>query len=83
MVRVLKICASMGVIIAVFYLTDLRSVVSYLRGADLAWLTLSAGCLSLLIILMAWRWQMIARQMGFEMKIGPAIGEYYLSQLVN
>ena len=39
--------------------------------------------LSVQTVLSALRWKLTARQLGIRLGAGPAIGEYYLSQVVN
>lgn len=54
-----------------------------LASADLGWLALALGTLTVQTILSALRWQLTARQFGIRIGLGTAIHEYYLSQVVN
>jgi uncharacterized membrane protein YbhN (UPF0104 family) len=54
-----------------------------LAAADWRWLLLAMAALTAQTILSAFRWRLTARQLGISIGRGRAIGEYYLSQIVN
>jgi glycosyltransferase 2 family protein len=54
-----------------------------LRALDARWLGLALAITGLQFLLMAWRWWFIARQMQVPLRYVRALGEYYLSVLLN
>lgn len=79
----LKLAASMTVLAVLFAVMDTEAIVLRLRGADLAWLSVAVGVLTLLTFLMARRWQLTAHALGFALGYRRAVSEYYIAQLLN
>ena len=78
-----KLAVSAAVLGAVLALTPLADVAERLRAAQARWLVVAACCLWAVTLLMAWRWQRVARHVGLEIEYRQALREYFLSNLVN
>lgn len=79
----LRLSVSLTFLLALFWIVDAPEAYERLRGIDLRWMAAAVGCFSLVTVLMAWRWQITARSLGASFRLGWAVREYYLSQLVN
>lgn len=83
MKRVFSILASAAVLGLVLWGADTQAVMAQLRGVSVAWLAAAVAALTAVTVLMAKRWQILARSFEVEIAYPRALGEYYLSQLVN
>ncbi|MEL6571183.1 MAG: lysylphosphatidylglycerol synthase transmembrane domain-containing protein [Pseudomonadota bacterium] len=81
--RLLRLTASIAVLAVLFALMDTGAIFARLRGADLGWLGMALGGLTVLTFLMAWRWQMTANALDIELRYPRAVREYYIAQLLN
>ena len=54
-----------------------------LRAVDAAALAAGSGLTVLIIACMAWRWRTVARGLGVELPMGPAVAAYYRSVFLN
>lgn len=79
----ISLAVSAALIAMVLTLTDARAALSRLVAADPVWLAVTAGLLTAQTLLMAARWRLTAAQLGLSIGWVPAIGEYYLAQIVN
>ncbi len=81
--RLAKLLVSLGIIATVVYLADPQAVLGRLAGADLTMLGIAALALTLVTVLMALRWKLVAADLGLNLDLRHAIAEYYLSNLIN
>ena len=81
--RLLRFAVSIGVLVVLFMLMDTQAILTRLRGAHLGWLGAALGALTVLTLLMAWRWQMAAHALSIPLGYGRAVSEYYIAQLLN
>lgn len=79
----LKIVLPIVVLATVWHFADGADVLARLSGAQWPWLAAAVVAASLQIVLSAKRWQIVATQLGIVLSTGRAVGEYYLTQLVN
>ncbi|MEM7642914.1 MAG: lysylphosphatidylglycerol synthase transmembrane domain-containing protein [Pseudomonadota bacterium] len=79
----LRIGVSVALVAALLWATDPAEAVARLRGAEMSWLLLAVGLLTLQTVLMAIRWRLTAAQLGLRIGLRRAVGEYYLGQVVN
>ncbi|WP_164870937.1 lysylphosphatidylglycerol synthase transmembrane domain-containing protein [Mesobaculum littorinae] len=54
-----------------------------LRGAQPGWIAAAVGCLLVQTVMMALRWQLVARSLGLDFATGWAVREYFIAQIVN
>lgn len=80
---ILKLGASLAVLAVLFAMMDTQAILTRLRGAELRWLFLAFGTLTILTFLMARRWQLTARALNLDLDYGRAVMEYYIAQLLN
>ncbi|MEM8553687.1 MAG: lysylphosphatidylglycerol synthase transmembrane domain-containing protein [Pseudomonadota bacterium] len=78
-----KLVVSIGLMVALFWVADPAAVWGHLRSADAGWLTVAAGTLLSVTVLMAWRWQLVAQSLGLDIPLPRAVQEFFLSNLVN
>lgn len=83
MMRLVKLSVSVALIVLALYFTESAGVLQHLRGADIGWLCLSAACLTVVTVLMAMRWKLVAKRLGLHLQLRLAIREYYYSNLLN
>lgn len=67
----------------VWTIADGPAAVARLRDADWRWLLAAAFAVNMQTILSAWRWRVTAGALGQRIGMAQAVGEYYLSQLIN
>lgn len=67
----------------VWRLADGPAAAALLRNADPLWLLAALAAAHLQVVLSALRWRLTAGALGQHIRLGRAVGEYYLSQLVN
>jgi len=79
----LRLAVSLSMLAALVWIVDAPGAYDRLRSMDLRWIAAAVACLSLVTVLMAWRWQLTARRLGASFGLTWAVREYYLSQLVN
>ncbi|MFW5881496.1 MAG: lysylphosphatidylglycerol synthase transmembrane domain-containing protein, partial [Roseicyclus sp.] len=82
-VRVLQLLVAGGLLALLWRAADGPEAARSLLAADWRWLGLALLALTLQTILSALRWRLTARQLGIRMSALGAVGEYYLSQVVN
>ena len=80
---ILKLVASLVLLVGLFAVTDTTEIFDRLKEADLAWLSVAFVCLTMLTFLMARRWQLTAHALDLDLGFWRAVGEYYLAQMVN
>lgn len=81
--RIAKFLASVGIVAAVLYLADPQAVLSRLSAADPIWLCFAGLGLTLVTMLMALRWKLVAGSLGLRFGMTHAVREYYYSNLTN
>jgi uncharacterized membrane protein YbhN (UPF0104 family) len=81
--RVLQILVAAGLLALLWRAADGPSALRSLAAADWRWLGLAFLALSLQTVLSALRWRLTARQLGIALRVGTAVREYYISQIVN
>ncbi len=74
---------TLGLLWLLWAVADGPQAARSLAAADWRWLLLAMAALTAQTILSAFRWRLTARQLGISIGRGRAIGEYYLSQIVN
>jgi len=79
----LRIGAPIILLVLLLQVVDRREVVRLLKEADPLWIGAALIVAHAQIILSALRWRMTAGALGQTIRPAPAIGEYYLSQLLN
>jgi uncharacterized membrane protein YbhN (UPF0104 family) len=79
----LKLALALAVLAATAWLVDARSLWQRLRGLEPGWLAVAFAITGLQFALMAARWCFVARRVGVALRYGRALGEYYLSALLN
>lgn len=82
-IKVAQLLVAMGLLGLLWRAADGPEAARSLAAADLGWVSLALLALTLQMILSALRWRLTARQLGITISRKHAIGEYYLSQLVN
>ncbi len=80
---VLNVTVSLGVLGLGIGWADAGAVIDQLRGASVSWLVWAVAALTLVTVLMAKRWQIVARAFDIDIYLARAIAEYYIAQLVN
>lgn len=83
MKQAVNVIVSTGILGLILWWADTQAVLEQLRGASLGWLAAAVVALTLVTVLMAKRWQTLARSFDIDIHFPRALGEYYLSQLVN
>ncbi|MEP3676689.1 lysylphosphatidylglycerol synthase transmembrane domain-containing protein [Sulfitobacter sp.] len=83
MKRALNVIGSLCVLGVLFWWADAQAVIAQLRGVCTGWVAAAVAALTGVTALMAKRWQMLARSFDIEIDYRRALGEYYLSQMVN
>ncbi len=81
--RAVNIIVSVVVLALVLWWADTGAVVGRLRGASPTWLALAGLALTVVTLLMAKRWQIIAHAVEIDIDYARAVAEYYIAQLVN
>jgi len=79
----LRLAVTAAVLFLLWQIADVQEVLTLLSGVDLRWLLAALLTAHLQIILSALRWRLTAGQLEQVLSRGEAIGEYYLSQLIN
>lgn len=80
---VLQVAVAVGLFALVWRIAGGGSTLQLLAGANLGWVLAAIGVLSLQIVLSAFRWRITAGQLGIALPRATAVGEYYLSQIIN
>jgi len=79
----LRLTVTVAVLVLLWQITDVQKILNLLSGVDLPWLLAAFVTAHLQIILSALRWKLTAARLDQNLTPGEAIGEYYLSQLIN
>ena len=82
-VRLLQILVAAGLLALLWRAADGPEAARSLAAADWRWLALALLALTAQTVLSALRWKLTAGQLGITLAARQAIGEYYLSQVVN
>lgn len=83
MLKALQVLVAAGLLALLWHAADGPDAARSLASADWRWLALGFLALTVQIILSALRWRLTARQLGITLGAREAVGEYYLSQVVN
>ncbi|MGB5864030.1 MAG: lysylphosphatidylglycerol synthase transmembrane domain-containing protein [Sulfitobacter sp.] len=83
MTRWLNIAVSLAVVGALIWWAEPEAILEHLQGASIGWLALAGISLTTLTFLMAKRWQIVAAALEIEISYPRAVGEYYITQMVN
>ncbi len=81
--RSLRIAAGVAVLGAALWRTGTGPVVSGLRSLDLWTLALGAALAIPATVACAWRWHLVARELGVGVDMGPAVASCYRAQFLN
>lgn len=79
----LKLALALAALAATAWLADVRTLGERLRGLHTGWLAAACAITALQFALMAARWCFVARHMGLRLRYLHALGEYYLSAMLN
>ncbi|MEM0947960.1 MAG: lysylphosphatidylglycerol synthase transmembrane domain-containing protein [Pseudomonadota bacterium] len=79
----IKIAATLGLLVALVWWADAGAVWNRMRTVDLGWVAIAIAAISMATLLMARRWQHVARRCGIDMSYPIALGEYYVAQMGN
>lgn len=79
----LRLCVTVALLVVLWHLTDGPEIWDRLSRAQWPWLLAAFVTAHLQIVLSALRWRLTAAQLGQPLARSEAIGEYYLSQLIN
>jgi glycosyltransferase 2 family protein len=79
----LKLGLALGLLAATLWLVDVRMLWQRLRGLHVGWLGVAFAIGALQFALLAARWCFVARRLGLTLHYAQALGEYYLSSLLN
>lgn len=80
LVRILVPLALIAICLAV---AGRGGVIERLSDLSVAWMAVTVGLLSLVILLSAVRWRLTARALGLPLSVRTAIADYYMAQFVN
>lgn len=78
-----QLAVAAGLIALLWHAVDGREAARLLRRVEPGWLVAAFAALTLQTVLSALRWRLTCRQLGIGLTVPHAIGEYYLSQVVN
>ena len=81
--RFVRLAAGVAVLGAVLWRTGTGPFVGGLRSLDLWTLALGAALAVPATVACAWRWQLVARELGVGGDMGPAVASYYRAQFLN
>ena len=81
--RSLRIVAGVAVLGAVLWQTGTGPVVGGVRSLDLWTLGLGAALAIPATVACAWRWHLVARELGVGVDMGPAVASCYRAQFLN
>lgn len=76
-----SVLAFCGVLLV--WAVDWRESLQLLQNAEMHWLALAVGLLTVQTILSAQRWRITAAELGISISLNTAIREYYLAQVIN
>jgi uncharacterized membrane protein YbhN (UPF0104 family) len=82
-VRLSQVLVAAGLLALLWRAADGPEAARSLVEADWRWLALAFAALNAQTVLSALRWKLTASQFGITINARKAIGEYYLSQIVN
>lgn len=82
-VRALKLTVSVVLLVACLVAVDARSVVSRLSSIDPRWVLAAFGLHLIQLVILSFRWTIVARALGLPLEFRRALGEYALSVFVN
>ncbi|UWQ97402.1 flippase-like domain-containing protein [Rhodobacteraceae bacterium M385] len=83
LIRALKMTILAAILWLLWRAVDWAEALVLMRSAQPGWLAVAALALTLQTILSALRWRITAARLGIEISVTEALGEYYLSQVVN
>ncbi len=78
-----QIAVALGLIALLWHALDGREAMRILRRAEPGWLAAALAALTLQTVLSAMRWRLTCGRLGIALGLRRAVGEYYLSQIVN
>lgn len=83
LVLLFQATVTVGVLVVVWRFANGSDALTLLVSANPGWILTAIAVLSLQIVVSALRWKITARQLGITIPVRRAVGEYYLSQIVN
>ena len=78
-----RLAVSVAALWLVARFVDVAAVLSRLSALSPAWVALGLAVSVLQVGVLAWRWRLTAARLGIDLPLRDAIGEYYLSILLN
>ena len=81
--RVVRVCISLGLLVAVGWFLGLEQLAARLVRMDARWVGLALGVSLVQVAVSAWRWRFTAGRLGIELPFGDALREYYLAVFLN
>jgi len=82
-IRLVKLVASLIALLATVLLVGARSLFARLYDLDVTWVMIGLAVTIVQFALLGARWWFVARRLGVSLTYFRAIGEYYLSTLIN
>ena len=83
MARSLQLAVTVACLALLWQLADGERALRYLAAANPLWMAAALAALTLQTVFSALRWRLTAQRLGIVLDRREALGEYYLSQLVN
>lgn len=81
--RVVRLCVSVGLLIALAAWLDVGQIAERLRGMRPSWVGLALALSVVQVVVSAWRWRFTAGRLGIELPFSVALREYYLAMFLN
>ncbi|MEM6659133.1 MAG: lysylphosphatidylglycerol synthase transmembrane domain-containing protein [Pseudomonadota bacterium] len=81
--RWIRLVVSAGIVAGLVWWTNAAQVLEHLFTLNLGWIGISILAVTFATLLMALRWQLVARALHVRFDYPFALREYYLAQLIN
>ena len=78
-----RVVVSVALLWLVSRFVDVDDVLARLSELDLGWVAVGLAVSVLQVGVLAWRWRYTAARLGIDLPLREALGEYYLSILIN
>ena len=81
--RVVRLCASVGLLIALARWLEVDEIVERLARMQPSWVGHALAISVVQVVASAWRWRFTAGRLGIELPFSTAVREYYLAMFLN